>query len=62
MVLENRVLRRIFGLTRVEVIGGWRGFHNFITFYPRQGCNPTFSVTHFPVVDINTRWAHPLPL
>jgi hypothetical protein len=24
----NRVLRRIFGLTRDEVIGGWRELHN----------------------------------
>jgi hypothetical protein len=26
-VFENRVLRRIFGLTRHEVIGGWRKLH-----------------------------------
>jgi hypothetical protein len=25
---ENRVLRRIFGPTRDEVIGGWRKLHN----------------------------------
>jgi hypothetical protein len=25
--VENRVLRRIFGLTRVEVAGGWREVH-----------------------------------
>jgi hypothetical protein len=24
----NRVLRRIFGLTRDEVTGGWRELHN----------------------------------
>jgi hypothetical protein len=29
---------------------------------PTRNCNPTFPVTHFPVVDINTGWAHPLPL
>jgi hypothetical protein len=27
-VLENRVLRRIFGSKRDEVIGGWRKQHN----------------------------------
>jgi hypothetical protein len=28
MVFENRVLRRIFGPKRDEVIGGWRKLHN----------------------------------
>jgi hypothetical protein len=27
-VFENRVLRRILGLKRDEVIGGWRKVHN----------------------------------
>jgi hypothetical protein len=27
-VFENRVLRRIFGLRRDEVTGGWRELHN----------------------------------
>jgi hypothetical protein len=27
-VIENRVLRRIFGLTRDEMAGGWRKLHN----------------------------------
>jgi hypothetical protein len=27
-VLENRVLRRIFGLNRDEVMGEWRKLHN----------------------------------
>jgi hypothetical protein len=27
-VFENRVLRRIFGLKRDEVTGGWRKVHN----------------------------------
>jgi hypothetical protein len=27
-VFENRVLRRVFGLKREEVAGGWRRFHN----------------------------------
>jgi hypothetical protein len=27
-VLENRVLRRIFGLKRDEVMGRWRKLHN----------------------------------
>jgi hypothetical protein len=27
-VFENRVLRRIFGLRRDEVTGGWRKVHN----------------------------------
>jgi hypothetical protein len=27
-VFENRVLRRIFGLKRDEVRGGWRKLHN----------------------------------
>jgi hypothetical protein len=28
MVFENRVLRRMFGSKRDEVIGGWRKLHN----------------------------------
>jgi hypothetical protein len=28
MVFENRVLRRIFGPKRDEVMGGWRRLHN----------------------------------
>jgi hypothetical protein len=28
MVFENRLLRRIFGLKRDEVTGGWRKLHN----------------------------------
>jgi len=28
MVFENRVLRRIFGFKRDEVIGEWRKLHN----------------------------------
>jgi hypothetical protein len=28
-VFENRVLRRIFGPKREEVVGGWRKLHNF---------------------------------
>jgi hypothetical protein len=27
-VFENRVLRRVFGLKRGEMIGGWRKLHN----------------------------------
>jgi hypothetical protein len=27
-VFEKRVLRRIFGLQREEVVGGWRILHN----------------------------------
>jgi hypothetical protein len=27
-VIENRVLRKIFGLKKDEVIGGWRKLHN----------------------------------
>jgi hypothetical protein len=27
-MFESRVLRRIFGLKRDEVIGGWRKLHN----------------------------------
>jgi hypothetical protein len=27
-VFENRVLRRIFGPKREEIIGGWRKLHN----------------------------------
>jgi PAS domain-containing protein len=27
-VFENRALRRIFGLKRDEVAGGWRRLHN----------------------------------
>jgi hypothetical protein len=34
-VLENRVLRRIFGPKRDEVTGGWRKLHNeeLLNFY-----------------------------
>jgi hypothetical protein len=28
MVFEKRVLRRMFGLRRYEVTGGWRKLHN----------------------------------
>jgi hypothetical protein len=37
-VLENRVLRRVFGLKRDEVTGVWRKLHNeeSITCIPRQ--------------------------
>jgi hypothetical protein len=28
MLIESRVLRRIFGQKREEVIGGWRKLHN----------------------------------
>jgi hypothetical protein len=27
-MLENKVLRRVFGPKREEVMGGWRGLHN----------------------------------
>jgi hypothetical protein len=27
-VFENRALRRMFGLKRVEVAGGWKKLHN----------------------------------
>jgi hypothetical protein len=27
-VFENRMLRRIFGTKRAEVVGGWRRLHN----------------------------------
>jgi hypothetical protein len=27
-VFENRVLRRLFGLEKDEMIGGWRKLHN----------------------------------
>jgi hypothetical protein len=27
-VFENRILRRIFGLKKDEVMGGWRKLHN----------------------------------
>jgi hypothetical protein len=27
-VLDNRVLRRIFGTKRDEMVGGWRKLHN----------------------------------
>jgi hypothetical protein len=32
-VFENRVLRRIFGLNRDEVVGGWRKLHNKLITY-----------------------------
>jgi hypothetical protein len=34
-VFESRVLRRIFGSKREEVVGGWRSLHNeeFHNFY-----------------------------
>jgi hypothetical protein len=27
-VFKNRVLRRVFGIKRVEVVGGWKRLHN----------------------------------
>jgi hypothetical protein len=30
--------------------------------YPTRNRNPTFPVTHFPVMDINSGWAHILAL
>jgi hypothetical protein len=27
-VFQNRVLRRLFGLKRDEIVGGWRKLHN----------------------------------
>jgi hypothetical protein len=38
-VFENRVLKRIFGPKRDEVIGGWRKLHNqkFHNFYSSSG-------------------------
>jgi hypothetical protein len=40
-VLENRVLRRIFGLKRDEVSGEWRKLHNeeLRDLYPSPGIN-----------------------
>jgi hypothetical protein len=36
--IERRVLRRIFGLKRDEVVGGWRKLHNedLHNLYPSQ--------------------------
>jgi hypothetical protein len=36
---ENRVLRRIFGLKRIEVIGGWLKLHNEV-LHDVQYCPP----------------------
>jgi hypothetical protein len=43
---------------------GIRKTHNLIksSRTPTRNCNSTFPVTYFPVVDINTGSAHPLPL
>jgi hypothetical protein len=42
----------------------WNHIHYLIKsiWTPIRNCNATFPVTHFPAVDINTGWAHPLPL
>jgi hypothetical protein len=50
-VFENRVLRRIFGSDKDEVIGGWRKFHN-------EECHKLYSSPNFirMVKSRRTRW------
>jgi len=50
-VFENRVLRRICGPNRVEVIGKWRKLHNeeFIDLYSSQNI--------IQVIKSKMRWA-----
>jgi hypothetical protein len=45
-VFEKKVLRRMFGLKRDEVIGGWRQFHDkeLHYFYPLTGIIKTYKV------------------
>jgi hypothetical protein len=43
-VFENRVLRRIFGSKRYEVVGGWRRLHN------EELCNLYFSPSMIKVI------------
>jgi hypothetical protein len=43
-VLENRVLRRIFGPKRDEIIGGWRLLHN------EELCNFYYSPDIFTMI------------
>jgi hypothetical protein len=51
-VFENRVLRRIFGLKRDEVIGGWRKLHN-------EGINNLYSLSIIitTIKSRRVRWA-----
>jgi hypothetical protein len=50
-VFENRMLRRIFGPNRVEVIGKWKKLHNeeFIDLYSLQNI--------FRMIKSKMRWA-----
>jgi hypothetical protein len=55
-------------LSKVNVVSaihyGWVNIHYQIwnIWAPTWNCNMNFPVTHFQFVDINTRWAHPLPI
>jgi hypothetical protein len=51
-VFENRVLRRIFGLKRDEVIAGWRKLHN------EELCNLYFSSSIIRMINSRRiKWA-----
>jgi hypothetical protein len=50
-VFENRVLRRIFGLKRDEMMGGWRKLHN-------EGLHDLYSSPSIiRIIESRMRWA-----
>jgi hypothetical protein len=58
-----RKVRRLFGHDfHKETIHGVVHYLIKSMWTPTRNCNLTSFVTHFPVVDINSGWAHPLPL
>jgi hypothetical protein len=53
-VFESRVLRRIFGPKRDEVIGGWRKLHD--EELPNMYCSPSI-ITSRIIKSRRMRWA-----
>jgi hypothetical protein len=49
-VFENRVLRRIFGLKRDEIIGGWESIHN----EELHNLYPSSNIIRYNINTINT--------
>jgi hypothetical protein len=47
---ENRVLRRIFGSDRNEVIGGWRKFHD-------EGCHKLYTLPNIVRMIKSRKWS-----
>jgi hypothetical protein len=46
-VFENRTLRRILGLKRDEVTGGWRKLHNWEIHNNSKGCTHRLNIVTF---------------